>query len=61
MSVLLETSLGDIVIDLHVDACPKTCHNFLKLCKIYYYTLNSFFNGSFGSCDLPIRVTSLFL
>ncbi|GJJ07304.1 Peptidyl-prolyl cis-trans isomerase cyp6 [Clathrus columnatus] len=46
MSVLLETSLGDIVIDLEVDACPITCRNFLKLCKIYYYNLNAFFNVS---------------
>ncbi|KAL0950273.1 hypothetical protein HGRIS_010253 [Hohenbuehelia grisea] len=46
MSVLLETSLGDIVIDLEVDSCPKVCENFLKLCKIYYYNLNAFFNVS---------------
>ncbi|CAK5279412.1 unnamed protein product, partial [Mycena citricolor] len=46
MSVLFETSLGDLVIDLEVDACPKTCENFLKLCKIYYYNLNAFFNVS---------------
>jgi peptidyl-prolyl cis-trans isomerase-like 4 len=45
MSVLLETSLGDIVIDLEIDNCPKTCENFLKLCKVYYYNLNAFFNG----------------
>ena len=45
MSVLFETSLGDIVIDLEVEACPKTCENFLKLCKVYYYNLNAFFNG----------------
>ena len=25
MSVLLETSLGEIVIDLYVKECPKTC------------------------------------
>ncbi|XXQ37971.1 Peptidyl-prolyl cis-trans isomerase [Plasmodiophora brassicae] len=37
MSVLLETSLGDIVIDLHADDCPATCKNFLKLCKVKYY------------------------
>ena len=48
MSVLLETSLGDIVIDLEVDSCPKTCENFLKLCKVYYYNLNAFFNGEYG-------------
>ena len=48
MSVLLETSLGDIVIDLEVDSCPKTSENFLKLCKVYYYNLNAFFNGVYG-------------
>jgi peptidyl-prolyl cis-trans isomerase-like 4 len=37
MAVLLETSLGDITIDLLVDECPKACKNFLKLCKIKYY------------------------
>jgi len=47
MSVLFETSLGDIVIDLETEACPKTCENFLKLCKVYYYNLNAFFNGAF--------------
>lgn len=46
MSLLLETSVGDIVIDLEVEACPKTCENFLKLCKVYYYNLNAFFNGA---------------
>ncbi|KAG8989232.1 Peptidyl-prolyl cis-trans isomerase cyp6 [Tulasnella sp. 427] len=46
MSVLLETSLGDIVIDLEIEACPITCANFLKLCKVYYYNLNAFFNVS---------------
>ena len=50
MSVLLETSLGDIVIDLEVNSCPKTCENFLKLCKVYYYNLNAFFNGE---CSCP--------
>ncbi|XP_023769241.1 peptidyl-prolyl cis-trans isomerase CYP59 [Lactuca sativa] len=37
MSVLIVTSLGDIVVDLHTDRCPLTCKNFLKLCKIKYY------------------------
>ncbi|CAE5960149.1 unnamed protein product [Arabidopsis arenosa] len=37
MSVLIETSLGDIVIDLYPNKCPLTCKNFLKLCKIKYY------------------------
>jgi peptidyl-prolyl cis-trans isomerase-like 4 len=37
MSVILETSLGDIVIDLFTEECPKSTRNFLKLCKIKYY------------------------
>ncbi|KAK4484903.1 hypothetical protein RD792_007504 [Penstemon davidsonii] len=37
MSVMLVTSLGDIVVDLFTDRCPLTCKNFLKLCKIKYY------------------------
>lgn len=58
MSVLLETSLGDIVIDLEVEACPKTCENFLKLCKVYYYNLNAFFNGrKFISCNVIVLIS----
>lgn len=37
MSVMVVTSLGDIVIDLYTDQCPLTTKNFLKLCKIKYY------------------------
>ena len=37
MSVLLETSLGDLVIDLYVSDCPRAAQNFLKLCKLKYY------------------------
>ncbi|CDS13969.1 Putative Peptidylprolyl isomerase [Lichtheimia ramosa] len=44
MSVLLETSLGDIVIDLFTEECPKTTLNFLKLCKIKYYNFSPFHN-----------------
>ncbi|KAL1975380.1 hypothetical protein VTN31DRAFT_3772 [Thermomyces dupontii] len=40
MSVLLETSLGDLVIDLLVDVAPKQCENFLKLCKVKYYNFS---------------------
>lgn len=59
MSVLLETSLGDIVIDLEVELCPKTCENFLKLCKVYYYNLNAFFNGTLHSYRIIITIFSL--
>ena len=31
--MLLQTSQGEITIDLHVDLAPRTCKNFLKLCK----------------------------
>ncbi|KAG9285709.1 hypothetical protein G9A89_002276 [Geosiphon pyriformis] len=44
MSVLIETSLGDLVIDLHVKRCPQTTLNFLKLCKIKYYNFCCFHN-----------------
>ncbi|KAM0342158.1 hypothetical protein ACHAPQ_000141 [Fusarium lateritium] len=40
MSVLLETSVGDVVIDLLVDHAPKLCENFLKLCKVKYYNFS---------------------
>lgn len=40
MSVLLETSAGDIVVDLLVDYAPKLCENFLKLCKLKYYNFS---------------------
>ncbi|KAI8630054.1 cyclophilin-like protein [Xylariaceae sp. FL1651] len=40
MSVLLETSAGDIVIDLLTDYAPTECSNFLKLCKLKYYNFS---------------------
>lgn len=43
MAVLLETSIGDIVIDLKLDEAPTTCLNFLKLCKLKYYNNCLFF------------------
>ncbi|GAA5895039.1 PPIL4 family peptidylprolyl isomerase [Sporobolomyces salmoneus] len=42
MSVLFETSLGDIIVDLETTLCPVLSLNFLKLCKIYYYNFTSF-------------------
>lgn len=44
MAVLLETSIGDIVIDLYLDQAPKACLNFLKLCKMKYYNNCLFFS-----------------
>ncbi|KAH7086329.1 cyclophilin-like domain-containing protein [Paraphoma chrysanthemicola] len=61
MSVLLETSLGDITIDLLVDEAPKCCENFLKLCKVKYYNFAPVHsvqpNFSFQTGD-PIGPTS---
>ena len=33
MAVLLQTSQGDLVVDLYTDLAPNACKNFLKLCK----------------------------
>ncbi|KAF9163151.1 Peptidyl-prolyl cis-trans isomerase cyp6 [Mortierella sp. AD010] len=44
MSVLIETSVGDIVIDLYTKEAPTTCLNFLKLCKVKYYNFCCFHN-----------------
>ena len=42
MSVLLETSAGEIVIDLEVDKAPLASLNFLKLCKAKFYNFSLF-------------------
>eukprot|EP00884_Botryococcus_braunii_P005430 jgi/Botrbrau1/14889/Bobra.0248s0008.1 len=44
MAVLLETSRGDLVLDLYVDEAPLASRNFLKLCKIKYYNNCLFHN-----------------
>lgn len=48
MSVLLETSLGDIVIDLLTEDAPKSCENFLKLCRVKYYNFSPVFSVQRG-------------
>ncbi|XP_047127464.1 peptidyl-prolyl cis-trans isomerase sig-7 isoform X1 [Hydra vulgaris] len=42
MSVLVETTLGDLVFDLYTEERPRSCMNFLKLCKIKYYNFCCF-------------------
>lgn len=37
MSVVLETSQGDITIDLYYEERPVACKNFLLLCEMKYY------------------------
>ena len=44
MSVLLETDVGNLVVDLYTDECPIASTNFLKLCKAQYYNKHLFFN-----------------
>jgi len=42
MSVVIETTQGDITVDLYLKERPKTCLNFLKLCKLKAYNMNLF-------------------
>ncbi|XP_008840431.1 RING-type E3 ubiquitin-protein ligase PPIL2 isoform X3 [Nannospalax galili] len=35
--VRLHTNKGDLNLELHCDLTPKTCENFIKLCKKHYY------------------------
>lgn len=44
MAVLVETSMGDLVIDLYTKDCPNACKNFLKLCKQKFYNGALFMN-----------------
>jgi len=44
MSVLIETSIGDITVDLNIDQCPAHANNFLKLCKRKFYHGSIFIN-----------------
>lgn len=44
MSVLVNTSAGDLVVDLFVDDCPLASKNFIKLCKLKYYNNCLFYN-----------------
>ncbi|KAF9985837.1 heme binding [Modicella reniformis] len=36
-TVILETSMGDIAIELYTDHAPKTCQNFYELARKGYY------------------------
>ncbi|OMJ09092.1 Peptidyl-prolyl cis-trans isomerase-like 4 [Smittium culicis] len=42
MSVLIETTLGDIVIDCYIEEAPELSLNFIKLCKVKYYNFSLF-------------------
>ncbi|XP_002136956.3 peptidyl-prolyl cis-trans isomerase sig-7 [Drosophila pseudoobscura] len=42
MSVVIETTLGDLTVDLFTTERPIACLNFLKLCRLKYYNYNLF-------------------
>ncbi|KAL7540606.1 hypothetical protein ACHAXR_010247 [Thalassiosira sp. AJA248-18] len=44
MSILLETTFGDLVLDLDVEGSPALCKNILKLTKARYYTNTLIYN-----------------
>ena len=44
MSILLETTLGDITIDFWIKECPENSKNFIKLCKRKYFNNIFFWN-----------------
>ncbi|CAB9501172.1 trans isomerase-like 4 [Seminavis robusta] len=44
MALLLETTLGDLVIDLDVEGSPKLCENVLALAEARYYTQTLIYN-----------------
>jgi len=44
MSILLETTFGDLILDLDIDGSPALCKNVLKLVKARYYTNTLVYN-----------------
>lgn len=42
MAAVIETTVGDIVVDLFIRERPQACLNFLKLCRLKYYNFNLF-------------------
>ncbi|XP_054153988.1 peptidyl-prolyl cis-trans isomerase-like 1 [Oppia nitens] len=41
-SAILETSMGEVVIELYWSESPKTCKNFAELCRRGYYNNTKF-------------------
>ncbi|CAG0880361.1 unnamed protein product [Cyprideis torosa] len=39
MSVVIETTIGDLTVDLFITERPRCSTNFLKLCKVKYYNM----------------------
>lgn len=57
MSVTLNTSLGDIKIELFAEATPKTVTNFLALCASGYYN-QSLFHRNIPGFMLQVMITN---
>lgn len=56
MSVLLETTKGNIVLDVFTKSQPLASYNFLKLCKINHYFFSPFYDldkDTSVKCGLP--------
>ncbi|VDK49722.1 unnamed protein product [Anisakis simplex] len=62
MAVLIETTLGDLVVDLFVKERPRCSMNFVKLCKLKYYNLCQFhtIEVSFGDRCCVQSLCSIF-
>lgn len=48
--VELQTSLGDLEIELYFDHAPRTCNNFYELAKVGYY------NGTIFHRVIPVCI-----
>ncbi|AEY98336.1 FAFR649Wp [Eremothecium gossypii FDAG1] len=73
MSVLLETTIGDLVVDLDYKTCSAESYNFLKLCKTRFYDCQCIYDlhpegsarlgdpqvGFAFRTDLPVHNTSI--
>ena len=42
MSVVVETTIGDLTVDLYTKERPKASLNFIKLCKLKKFNMNLF-------------------
>lgn len=60
MAVMLETSFGNLVIELFTEDCPITTKNFLKLCKIKYYNNCLFHNIQKNYIVQTVRIIFFF-
>lgn len=52
MSVLIETSFGDVTVDVWTDKAPRTAVNFIKLCKMKHYNNALFIEVQKSICFL---------